>query len=151
MARDRQKAKRRQAERRAKRLAERGAPGQGAPVITGDPEQDALLAAGSPPQDEGSTEQVVRHEPPPPPDLGDGVYEDELAPAGRADSGEEHHERGRVMDFLVSVWAELKRVEWPDRQTLTTLTGVVLGFVIIAGGYLGLLDAIFSRLVQAIL
>jgi preprotein translocase subunit SecE len=27
----------------------------------------------------------------------------------------------------------------------------VLGFVLIAGGYLGLLDAIFSRIVQAIL
>ena len=47
--------------------------------------------------------------------------------------------------------AELRRVQWPDRQTLTTLTGVVLGFVLIAGGYLGLLDAIFSRVIQAIL
>ena len=42
-------------------------------------------------------------------------------------------------------------MQWPDRQTLTTLTGVVLGFVVIAGGYLGLLDAIFSRVIQAIL
>jgi preprotein translocase SecE subunit len=42
-------------------------------------------------------------------------------------------------------------VQWPNRRQLTTLTGVVLGFVLIAGGYLGLLDAIFSRLVQAIL
>ena len=48
-------------------------------------------------------------------------------------------------------WAELRRVQWPDRQALTTLTGVVLGFVLIAGGYLGLLDAIFSRIIQAIL
>ena len=43
-----------------------------------------------------------------------------------------------------AVWAELQRVQWPDRQALTTLTGVVLGFVLIMGGYLGLLDAIFS-------
>jgi len=28
---------------------------------------------------------------------------------------------------------------------------VVLGFVLIAGGYLGLLDAVFSELIQAIL
>ena len=48
-------------------------------------------------------------------------------------------------------WAELQRVEWPDRRTTTTLTGVVVGFVLIAGSYLGLLDAVFSRLVQAIL
>ena len=42
-------------------------------------------------------------------------------------------------------------MQWPDRQALTTLTGVVLGFVLIAGGYLGLLDAIFSRVIQAII
>ena len=42
-------------------------------------------------------------------------------------------------------------MQWPDRQALTTLTGVVLGFVLIAGGYLGLLDAIASRVIQAIL
>ncbi len=47
--------------------------------------------------------------------------------------------------------AELRRVQWPDRQATTTLTGVVLGFVLIAGGYLGLLDAIFSRLVDLII
>ena len=60
-------------------------------------------------------------------------------------------ERGRFVQFLIHVWAELQRVQWPDRQALITLTGVVLGFVLIAGGYLGLLDAIFSRLIQEIL
>ena len=66
-------------------------------------------------------------------------------PTGKAD------DRPRFVQFLIAVWAELQRVQWPDRQALTTLTGVVLGFVLIAGGYLGLLDAIFSRLIQAIL
>ena len=51
----------------------------------------------------------------------------------------------------IAVWAELQRVQWPNRQAMVTLTGVVLGFVLIAGGYLGLLDAIFSELIQAIL
>ena len=60
-------------------------------------------------------------------------------------------DRSRFIQFLIHVWAELQRVQWPDRQALTTLTGVVLGFVLIAGGYLGLLDAIFSRIIQAIL
>src|SRR5918996_737813 len=63
----------------------------------------------------------------------------------------EHKERSRVVQFLIAVWAELQRVQWPNRQALVTLTGVVLGFVLIAGGYLGLLDAIFSELIQAIL
>jgi preprotein translocase subunit SecE len=47
--------------------------------------------------------------------------------------------------------AELRRVQWPDRRQVAQATGVVLGFVLIAGGYLGVLDAIFSRLVNAIL
>ena len=62
-----------------------------------------------------------------------------------------HKDRPRVVQFLIAVWAELQRVQWPNRQALVTLTGVVLGFVLIAGGYLGLLDAIFSELIQAIL
>jgi preprotein translocase subunit SecE len=62
-----------------------------------------------------------------------------------------HKDRPRVIQFLVAVWAELQRVQWPNRQALVTLTGVVLGFVLIAGGYLGLLDAIFSELIKQIL
>ncbi len=67
---------------------------------------------------------------------------------GREDA-EAHKHRSRVVQFLIAVWAELQRVQWPNRQALVTLTGVVLGFVLIAGGYLGLLDAIFSELIQA--
>ena len=151
MARDRQRAKQRQAERRKKRLEEGAAGSKPPPVITGDPEQDALLAAGAPPQDEGSTEQVVEHVTPDAPDLG-GEDEDFAGVAVSAtDPPAETHKRGRVIGFLLASWAELQRVEWPDRRTTTTLTGVVVGFVIIAGTYLGLLDALFSRLVQAIL
>jgi preprotein translocase subunit SecE len=69
---------------------------------------------------------------------------------GRA-AAEAHKDRPRVIQFLIAVWAELQRVQWPNRQALVTLTGVVLGFVLIAGGYLGLLDAIFNKLIQAIL
>ena len=58
---------------------------------------------------------------------------------------------GKVWHFLQNVWAELQRVQWPDRKQVTTLTGVVLGFVLIAGGYLGLLDAIFSRIIDNII
>jgi preprotein translocase subunit SecE len=57
----------------------------------------------------------------------------------------------RFVNFLRASWAELKRVQWPDRRQVAQATGVVLGFVIIAGGYLGLMDAIFSRVVDAIL
>jgi preprotein translocase SecE subunit len=67
------------------------------------------------------------------------------------DEAEKHKHRPRVIQFLIAVWAELQRVQWPNRQALITLTGVVLGFVLIAGGYLGLLDAVFSELIKAIL
>jgi len=76
------------------------------------------------------------------------------APRGRRGESAETaraKERPRVVQFLIASWAELQRVQWPDRQALTTLTGVVLGFVLIMGGYLGLLDAFFSRVIQAIL
>jgi preprotein translocase subunit SecE len=70
---------------------------------------------------------------------------------GREHEDDHHHERGRVTGFLVAVWAELNRVQWPNRQQLTSLTGITLLFVLIVGGYLGLLDAIFSKLISAIL
>jgi preprotein translocase SecE subunit len=57
----------------------------------------------------------------------------------------------RFVNFLRACWAELQRVQWPDRKQVTQATGVVLGFVIIAGGYLGLADAIFSKLAKALL
>jgi preprotein translocase subunit SecE len=57
----------------------------------------------------------------------------------------------RLVNFLRACWAELQRVQWPDRRQVAQATGVVLGFVAIAGAYLGLMDAIFSRLVDAIL
>jgi preprotein translocase subunit SecE len=67
------------------------------------------------------------------------------------EEAEAHRRRPRVVQFLVAVWAELQRVQWPNRQALVTLTGVVLGFVLIMGGYLGLLDAIFSELIKRII
>jgi preprotein translocase subunit SecE len=70
----------------------------------------------------------------------------------RATPGRELPREGnRFVNFLRACWAELQRVQWPDRRQVAQATGVVLVFVLIAGGYLGLLDAIFSRVVNAIL
>ena len=57
----------------------------------------------------------------------------------------------RFFVFVGHCWDELKRVQWPDRRQVAQATGVVLGFVVLAGGYLGLMDAIFSRLVNLII
>jgi preprotein translocase SecE subunit len=195
MARNRQRSKQRQAERRARRLQQ----GEGAqrpdgaaiPGVTPEPVEpvqapgiDPDLYVGAPPEEEGRSDftleqeqdelEAERHldEDVPASEeealerIEDWELEDEEAeeaPSGAGESGyavrgrrgaaaaDAHKHRPRVVQFLIAVWAELQRVQWPNRQTLVTLTGVVLGFVLIAGGYLGLLDAIFSELIKAIL
>jgi preprotein translocase SecE subunit len=59
--------------------------------------------------------------------------------------------RGGVIGFLVSCWAELKKVQWPDRDTLVQATAVTIVFVAVAATYLGLLDFVFNELVKQIL
>jgi preprotein translocase SecE subunit len=59
--------------------------------------------------------------------------------------------RGKVLTFLGHVVDELRRVQWPDRRQTGQGTAVTLGFVVIAGGFLGLMDAIWKPLVEAIL
>jgi preprotein translocase SecE subunit len=59
--------------------------------------------------------------------------------------------RGGVIGFLLSCWAELKKVQWPDRETLVQATAVTVIFVAVAAAYLGALDALFQWLVKQIL
>jgi preprotein translocase subunit SecE len=209
VARDRQRSKQRQAERRARRLEQQGAPqrGDGAaiPGVTPEPVEPAdgpgppgtdadHLEAGAPPEELGRSDFSLEHdeaivdreeheaaldddeaarlaeeeeayEEIEDWEAAEDFAEDDLVGdgtstgageagyavkgrRGRADR-EAHKDRSRVVQFLIAV--ELQRVQWPNRQAMVTLTGVVLGFVLIAGGYLGLLDAIFSELIQAIL
>jgi len=65
--------------------------------------------------------------------------------------GELPREGNRFVNFLRACVAELRRVQWPNRRHVGQATGVVLGFVVIAGAYLGLMDAVFSRVMEAIL
>src|SRR3954454_15905922 len=60
-------------------------------------------------------------------------------------------QRGGVIGFLLSCWAELKKVQWPDRDTLVQATAVTVIFVTVAAAYLGALDALFNFLVKQIL
>src|SRR3954464_14878965 len=57
----------------------------------------------------------------------------------------------RVTNFLRASWAELQRVQWPDRRQVAQATAVVLGFVAIAGAYLGLADMVAQRIVDFII
>jgi preprotein translocase subunit SecE len=183
MARNRQRAKERQAARRAREGAsgegarpdERLAPESAAPGVLGQGGQ-VFEPEPAPPEDLGHPDDVLEDEPDLVDEAGDRELEleaeeagaftdepvDEIAPetatgprgvrgGDTAQAGEEKRGLGRVWQFLQNVWAELQRVQWPDRKQVTTLTGVVLGFVLIAGGYLGLLDAIFSRVIDEII
>src|ERR671910_37714 len=178
MARNRQRSKQRQAERRARRLEQEGVapppePRAGIPGVDADlppnlggPGIDPDLVDGAPPEELGRSDYTLEQEQDEL-EAGQHLAEDDLpdedAPTGAGEAGyavrgrratvaaDAHKHRPRVVQFLIACWAELQRVQWPNRQALVTLTGVVLGFVLIAGGYLGLLDAIFSELIQAIL
>jgi preprotein translocase SecE subunit len=175
MARNRQRAKERQARRKAQqgggndaaRASARRAepePVQAEPAqpdqVEPDPidvRQDPILGA-VPPQDLGQPDEVLEYEQ----DLDAEHATDQEHFDPEKDHAEDadvlfpkptkgSRKRPRIVEFLIAVWAELKRVEWPDRQQMITLTGVVLGFVLIAGGYLGLLDALAQKFVNAIL
>jgi len=57
----------------------------------------------------------------------------------------------RFVQFLRASWAELQRVQWPDRRQVGQGTAVTLGFVVIAGAYLGAADAVAQEIVDLIL
>lgn len=78
----------------------------------------------------------------PPARRGRGRAEAEAAP--RSDGN-------RVVNFLQASWAELQRVQWPDRRQVGQATAVVLGFVVLAGGYLGLADVVAQEIVDLII
>jgi preprotein translocase subunit SecE len=57
----------------------------------------------------------------------------------------------RLIGFLQGSWHELQRVQWPDRRQVVQATGVVLGFVIVAGVWLGVADTLASKIVSFLL
>ena len=147
MARDRDRARRRRAERR----------GEGIPDpldhASADVDEARLAETGAVPPDGD--------------DLAGEIFADELSDdrPGRADDavqgdavsrhelerGGPRRKRGRFITFLGHCIDELRRVQWPNRRQVGQATAVVLGFVVIAGGYLGLLDALWQPLIEAIL
>jgi preprotein translocase subunit SecE len=66
-------------------------------------------------------------------------------------SGAPIRKGNRAIAFLRASWAELQRVQWPDRRQVFQATAVVLGFVAIAGAYLGLADYVAKEIVDFIL
>ena len=59
-------------------------------------------------------------------------------------------QEGRSRRFLGEVVTELKKVTWPNRAQLFQATAVVIVFVAVVAIYLGVVDALMSRLVGVI-
>ena len=168
MARDRQRAKQR---RRAQRPSG-GGPASGSRStrardigLDDASAEDAGVGGATPPPEptkHGMPDVEMAHmaeagAPPPPLDDEDvddldrapDELERDLAPAQR--ERERRPDRGRLFTFLGHCVDELRRVQWPDRRHVAQGTAVTLGFVVVAGGYLGLLDALWRPLIDAIL
>jgi preprotein translocase SecE subunit len=65
-----------------------------------------------------------------------------------------HHRGGplaRLLNFAQGSWRELQRVQWPDRRQVMQATGVVIGFVVVAGVFLGVADYLAGKLINFIL
>jgi preprotein translocase SecE subunit len=103
-----------------------------------DPGADALQSDGVPPA--GGR---------PPGDGGDG------GPPGdgalERPSGAPLRSGNRVIGFLRASWSELQRVQWPDRRHVIQATAVVLGFVAVAGAYLGAADYAAKEIVEFVI
>jgi preprotein translocase subunit SecE len=115
---------------------------------------EAQLAVGRPdsgaaePQDDGeeSFDDVADDAVPPVDEESVGTQlssKGERAPAPRGGA--------RLVHFLQGSWRELQRVQWPDRRQVMQATGVVIGFVIVAGAFLGVADWAAQKIVNLIL
>jgi preprotein translocase subunit SecE len=69
----------------------------------------------------------------------------------RRQAAPEARSGNRLLSFLQGSWRELQRVQWPDRRQVMQATGVVIGFVIVAGVYLGVADWAATKVVNFIL
>jgi preprotein translocase subunit SecE len=71
--------------------------------------------------------------------------------AKRQKQAKAERKRGGVIAFLQSCIAELKRVQWPNRDTLIQATAVTVVFVFVAAVYLGVIDLVVNWVVQRII
>ncbi len=174
MARNRKRAKERRARRTdggysGRRVAAGGAEAARRPIEDVEPEDE--FEAPSPLEHAAANVDLAdaqiayaASEQAPPLDQAEVEREDELleeefaeereeraAAAMPAVTGRQPSLLARLIGFLQGSWRELQRVQWPDRRQVAQATGVVIGFVIVAGVFLGLCDLAFSHLMNFIL
>ena len=158
MARDRQRAK----QRRRRQTGGGAGPTRPARTRPRDPDVEPAPDPVTEPADtvfpqRGDVQPVEADEPldfdaaaePAPDALDPAVTEEREERIGRRAG--RRRSRGRIFTFLGHVVDELRRVQWPDRQHVAQGTAVTLGFVVVAGTFLGLMDALWKPLIEAIL
>lgn len=135
MARNRQKAKQRKAKQQANAAKSGGAP------------EVAPAPGDVPPQDEGTVKAAAAVE------AAEEIrrtakLKPEPAKSQPKAAAKAPKEKGRFRTFLRSSWAELRRVQWPDRQQLTLMSTIVIVFVGVVGAYLGAIDWVAQQIVN---
>ena len=95
-------------------------------------------------------------------DEAEAIFEGRSPGNGHADRGEavvrertaaaasREREGTKLGNFLRGSWRELQRVQWPDRRQVGQATAVTIGFVFVAGAFLGLMDFVSSKIVEFI-
>lgn len=61
------------------------------------------------------------------------------------------HMINKAIDFLNEVKVEVKKVTWPSRKEALGGTTVVLFTVLLAAVFLGLVDALLSKIVESLI
>lgn len=100
-----------------------------------------------------------------------GKSDDKTRPAGKAKAGDKTEKAkdakgtatpkrdrkpkkasifARLMRFIREVWAELRKVIWPNRKQMVTYTTVVLVFVVFMVALVSGLDLAFKEVVGAV-
>lgn len=57
----------------------------------------------------------------------------------------------KIAQYFKDSWVELQKVSWPNRKQAIKLTAAVLIFSVVFALYIGLLDTIFSNLLQKLI
>jgi preprotein translocase subunit SecE len=57
----------------------------------------------------------------------------------------------KALEFLTEVKAEVDKVTWPSRREALGGTAVVVVVVLLMATFLGIIDAILSKIVQSII
>ena len=69
----------------------------------------------------------------------------------KARSKGKRRKENAVVRYLRETLAELKKVNWPDRQEATKLTLIVLGATVAMSAFLGVIDLLSTQLFSALI